>query len=182
MGLDMYLHKKTYVKNWEHEEKDKRVNIVITGCEGKIKHIKPERISEIVEEIIYWRKANQIHAFFIGEEEDNCSRDYYVSFEKLQDLYNRCVRIKNECPLIEGKVKNGSHYEDGKLIDKMEDGKIMQNQELAEELLPSQGGFFFGGTDYDEYYMQDIEYTIEKLKPIIEEGEDRGDYYYSASW
>jgi len=51
-------------------------------------------------------------------------------------------------------------------------------QEVAEELLPTQEGFFFGIYEYGEEYMMDIESTIEQLKDISEDG----DYFYQASW
>jgi hypothetical protein len=34
---------------------------------------------------------------------------------------------------------------------------------VAKELLPTQAGFFFGSTDYDEYYYEDLVYTRDLL-------------------
>ena len=45
-------------------------------------------------------------------------------------------------------------------------------------LLPTQSGFFFGSTDYDEYYFDDLNLTVEALDNL----DDNGDYYYSSSW
>ena len=50
-------------------------------------------------------------------------------------------------------------------------------------LLPPQAGFFFGGTDIDQWYWEDLMYTIQQLQPII----DRPDFenlpfYYQSSW
>ena len=45
--------------------------------------------------------------------------------------------------------------------------RVLENHELAEELLPTVSGFFFGSTDYDEWYFEDVEavkYYIEILK------------------
>ena len=61
------------------------------------------------------------------------------------------------------------------------DGTIT-NAEKVEELLPSQGGFFFGSTEYDEYYMQDIENTIEQLEPLLIEDSCGAEFEYSSSW
>ena len=60
MGLDMYLHKKTYVKNWDHMKPEELHEITVKKG-GKVrKDIKPDRINEVVEEVAYWRKANAI--------------------------------------------------------------------------------------------------------------------------
>jgi hypothetical protein len=50
-------------------------------------------------------------------------------------------------------------------------------------LLPPQEGFFFGGTDIDEWYWKDLMDTINQLQPLI----DRPDFeslsfYYQSSW
>jgi hypothetical protein len=53
-------------------------------------------------------------------------------------------------------------------------------------LLPTRSGFFFGGTEYDEYYMNSIEHTINILEEVLSEVDERGhiqgSIYYSSSW
>lgn len=44
--------------------------------------------------------------------------------------------------------------------------------------LPPTGGFFFGSTEIDAGYFQDLEHTIEILKDLDPESE----YSYRASW
>jgi len=75
--------------------------------------------------------------------------------------------------------------------DELEIGKQIANQELCEELLPTQEGFFFGSTDYDEYYIDGIKEAHEQLTEILDEhqkliasGIDEWDinYFYVASW
>ena len=56
---------------------------------------------------------------------------------------------------------DGETVKNGKWEPILEDGKIMQNSELAKELLPTTTGFFFGGTDYDEYYMEELPFDID---------------------
>jgi hypothetical protein len=46
------------------------------------------------------------------------------------------------------------------------------------ELLPPQAGFFFGSTEVDEYYMEDLKETIK----IIDALDPDGEYVYRASW
>lgn len=146
---------------------EEKVNIKLTGNKDKIKGINLKKVKYIEEEVMYWRKANAIHKFFIdtcGGGEDDCSKNYYVDLDTLKDLYDKCKQITEKCKAIAG------------------DNDIT-NKNLAEELLPTQSGFFFGETAYDEYYLADIRQTMEVLQPIVESTEDdMGDYYYSASW
>lgn len=152
MGLDMYLYKKSYVKNWDHMTPENRHNITIEKG-GKLRtDIKPDRICYIVEEVAYWRKANHIHKWFVENCQDGIDdcRSAYVSREQLQELLDVCKQVRDD------------HSE-------------------ADELLPTQSGFFFGGTEYDEYYFNDIDYTIKVLEEILSE-EGSADFEYNSSW
>ena len=182
----MYLEKRNHVKNYDFEKEEEKVVITIKGKEKDTKNIKPERISCIIEEVMYWRKANAIHKWFVdncGDGEDNC-QEIYVSRNSLKRLLDICETIIEKCPLVKGEVKNGETYDakTKKWIPNMYDGKVLTNIEVAKELLPTQEGFFFGGTDYDEYYMDDIVRTRDILKKELEADEDWGSYYYEASW
>ena len=65
----------------------------------------------------------------------------------------------------------------------MEDGEYIENPEVAAEYLPTQSGFFFGSTDYDQWYMEDIESTIEILTNVLKETDfDNQMVVYTSSW
>jgi hypothetical protein len=50
-------------------------------------------------------------------------------------------------------------------------------------LLPPQEGFFFGGTDIDQWYWGDLMNTIEQLRPLVDRPDfDRLSFYYQSSW
>jgi hypothetical protein len=150
MGLDMYLNKKTYVKQWDHQSPEEKYEVVVTKGGKPVDHIKANRVKYIEEEVGYWRKANQIHNWFVENVQDgvdNCS-DYYVATHKLEELLDVCKQIEAD-------------------------------HSLAESLLPSISGFFFGATDYDAWYYEDITNTIKILEEALEAGDD---YYYSSSW
>jgi len=164
MGLDMYLSKRTYVKNWNFQ-KDEEKHKVTVKLNGKSrKDVKSKRISHIVEEVGYWRKANHIHSWFVENVQkgiDKC-QESFVSLERLTELRDLCKEVVER---------------------KGDDDFISEN-------LPTGSGFFFGGTDYDEYYYEDCKETIKILDNIIKdeevvsniEGVYGGDYYYQASW
>ena len=150
MGLDMYLEKRTYVKQWDHQSAEEKHEVVVTKG-GQPTKIDPKKVKYIIEEAGYWRKANQIHRWFVENVQDgidNCG-DYYVGSEKLTELLELCKKVEAD-------------------------------HSLAEELLPSASGFFFGGTEYDEWYFEDIKNTIAILEEAL--ADKHGDYYYSSSW
>lgn len=180
MGLDMYLTKKNYVgAEYEHRNVTGKIDIKI---DGKKLPINFKKVSYIEERAGYWRKANQIHKWFVDnvqDGEDDC-KEYYVAAEKLEELLTICKDIKEKCGLMDGVVQNGYTFNEHGKQPIMEDGKMMTNQEYAHEKLPTTSGFFFGGTDYDQYYMQDIDDTIEILEDCLKD--TGGEYYYSSSW
>lgn len=153
MGLDMYLTKKTYVKRWEHDAPEKLYTVDVLRGGKPVPHIKSERIKYVIEEIAYWRKANQIHQWFVTnvqDGEDNCGT-YYVDISQLQELVDICK-------------------------------KVVENPDLAPQLLPTQGGFFFGSTEYDDWYFNDVKETITMLEPVLSDDSGVIDYEYHASW
>jgi hypothetical protein len=150
MGLDMYLEKRTYVRQWEHQTPEEQYKVEVTKGGESVK-IDPKRVTYVIEEVGYWRKQNQIHQWFVENVqngEDNCA-EYCVSKGQLEDLLEICKKILND-------------------------------NSLAEELLPTASGFFFGGTEYDEWYFDGIENTIEILEGVL--SDTTADYYYSSSW
>jgi hypothetical protein len=183
MGLDQYLYRKHYVKQWEHEKPEQK-HVVTVKKGGKIvKQIKPERISEVTEQVAYWRKANQIHKWFVDnvqDGDDDC-KEYYVSDEQIQELVDLCAKVLANSKLVKGQVVNGYTSGEKGWIPNMEDGEIIEDPSTAAELLPNQKGFFFGGLEYDQWYLEQIKYTHDTLKALLAE-EGSGDFYYDSSW
>jgi len=192
MGLDMYLSKRHYVQNWEHNGPERQHKITVKVGGKAHPHINTSKISYIIEQVGYWRKANAIHDWFVQhcqDGRDEC-QESYVTREQLQELYDTCVLVRDNSKLKDGKIKNGSTIQ--KVGDEIvetpiiEKGKVIEDASVSEYLLPTAEGFFFGGTDYDEYYMQDVLNTIEILKPELDAKYENGmyepEYYYRASW
>jgi hypothetical protein len=161
MGLDMYLSKKTYVKQWDHQSAEEKFEVTVTRGGNEYESIKSSRVKYIEEEVGYWRKANQIHNWFVQNVQDGVDdcNEYYVGIDDVMNLLDVCKQVKADTS-------------------------------KAETLLPPQSGFFFGGTEIDEYYMQDIDYTIQLLENLLKEtyktkdGKDyfTGEIYYQSSW
>ena len=126
------------------------------------------KVQEITYKVGYWRKANAIHNWFVQNVQDgeDDCKEYYVSSESVQELYDTVV----EC--LNGGV------------------------EVALEKLPPQDGFFFGSTQIDEWYWQDLEDTKRMLQPLIDaykQSKELGsesykhpifqyEFYYRSSW
>src|SRR5438046_10755226 len=127
MGLDMNLWKKTYVRDWSQNPEDKKYKIKIT-IGGKPTSIKPERITYIVEEAGYWRKANAIHNWFVENVQDGMDdcREYYVPREKLQELLSIVNKVLASCELVNGQITNGYTYRAGKMTPNRETGQYVK--------------------------------------------------------
>ncbi len=53
------------------------------------------------------------------------------------------------------------------------------------ELLPTASGFFFGSTEYDEWYWDGIQYTYELMSELCQDDDITDgsiDVYYQSSW
>lgn len=150
MGLDMYLSKRTYLQNWAHKE-DKHKVVVTTNGQTRL-DIKPERVTYVHEEIMYWRKVSAVHAWFVKNVQDGIDecQESYVTIEQLDELATICEKvIRDENP----------------------------------KLLPASPGFFFGSTEYDRYYWEQIEETAKLLREEIRNNqEEYPEYMYQASW
>lgn len=176
----MYLNKRTYIGN-QYREEEKRVTV-------NVPEIKSERISEIIEQVGYWRKANAIHGWFIRNcaDGDGERTKMEVEREQLQELLDTCKKVLKGSKIVKGKIANGYHMEKvaGKLVQIpiLEDGKYIEDDKLAKELLPTEDGFFFGGTDYDDWYIENLKNTVKILEEVLAEP-DNGQYFeYEASW
>ena len=182
MGLDMYLTKKTYVKNWNYQPKEAR-HLVTVMRGGTVRaDIRPERITFIIEDVAYWRKANAVHRWFVGhvqQDDDDCA-PHAVSRDQLIALRDLCVQVLAASAPIDALVQNGERREHGTSVPLLEFGKTIEDARFAKQLLPTQSGFFFGSTDYDEYYLEDITYTRDVLDSILAEQGD--DFVYQSSW
>jgi hypothetical protein len=181
MGLDMYLTKRKYVKNWEYMDASERHTVTIRKGDKLVKSKLP--ISEIVYEAAYWRKANAIHNWFVNNTQggdDQNGEETWVSREKLQELVDTCKEVLRVAKTTKGQVQNGSRSTPSGWEPIMEEGIVVTNPEDVAELLPPTEGFFFGSTDIDQYYLDDVRETVEMLERALED--EGGDFYYQSSW
>lgn len=139
----------------EYEHRNVKSSIKIT-VDGKPLKIDKKKITYIEQAAGYWRKANHIHAWFV-QNVQNGEDDCGRYYVSEEQLRELLAECKN----------------------------IKESPETARETLPTKSGFFFGGTDYDEYYFKDIDRTIEIIEDLLAEKE--GEYLpfeveYTSSW
>lgn len=102
--------------------------------------------------MIYWRKCNQIHSWF-----DN----------------------------LVGGVENCEDYPVTiKDLEKLRDDCkwVLNDRSMAGDILPVMRGCFFGGYDYDEYYFEQLEYTVKELDFLLSVADESDEFYYHSWW
>ena len=169
MGLDMYLEvRKNEYRSKHYQDKGSDLALEYPkDITEFIPNLTDLRISRQTNyEVGYWRKANHIHNWFM----QNCAER-----DEWDNPIDNCRPVEITVDKLE------------KLLDACK--KVLADHSLASSLLPTQSGFFFGSTEYDEYYFGDIEKTIEIIEPVIkfikhklEIGSYIWEVYYQASW
>ena len=127
-------------------------------------------------------KANAVHQWFVlhvQDGNDDCGT-YPVSRDQLTELRDTCKNVLAASTLTDALVRNGTRWEHGAWVPILERGKTMVDARVAKELLPTQQGFFFGSTDYDEFYHQDLVDTCTQLDAVLAETGD--EFEYHSSW
>lgn len=104
------------------------------------------------ETVATWRKANQIRGWLVG----------HKIIQQDDDCVDRIITKEQ----IEELVKDCE--------------KVLENHSLAEEILPTTDGFFFGSQAYDEWYFDDLRSTVEQLSPLLEQADVN--YIYHDWW
>lgn len=156
MGLDMYLTGKRYISKLVDEGDTERAEAIqklfpeLASCVGRFGNASP--VKEVCIEAGYWRKANQIHNWFVKnvqEDKDEC-KPHHVYREQLIELRDLCKQV-------------------------------LEDRLMAGKLLPCSSGFFFGGTEYDDWYFDQLETTVSILNNALALPES-WDFEYCSSW
>ena len=159
MGLDMYLHATKSISNFKFEVErrgeSEEFDSIVRACNAYDIITDDSPFVTVTFTAMYWRKANAIHQWFV----DNCQG----GVDECQRGYvarEQLVELLNICR------------------------KVALEPATAGDVLPTQGGFFFGSTEYDEWYHSDIKRTITGLERVLAEVPDdySWSFYYQSSW
>ena len=158
MGLDMYLRANEYVyrHNFNRQADEDEINPIFNEIISRLE------LEDVIDKsgfagltidvpMGYWRKSNMIHHWFVNNLAEGVDECQPITVRR-EDL----EQLKEVCI------------------------NVIAVPEMAEELLPTGSGFFFGSTDYDEYYFGDLNDTIGIITRCLE---SKFDYFeYQASW
>ena len=163
MGLDMYFFaKKTTYKSFSKWDEPDRTNNVNYPKDLKIfsdyiydRNFKSAE-TETRYQIGYFRKFNALHSYIV--------KTFANGVDDCQDII--------------------LYREDVEQIKKVLDDVLKANPvEKAKELLPTQSGFFFGGTAYDEYYFEDVKDAADLMQNFLDNFDfESYQLVYQASW
>ena len=116
-------------------------------------------------ESCYWRKVNWLHRYFteVATNADEVENDnltpFFIRREDLKLLITHCAEILSSCVFpIEGEPTW---------------------QDEAETWLPTQSGFFFGDTAYNEWYLNGLVHTMDKVAQVLADYPDE-EFVYMA--
>lgn len=156
----MYLYARKYVSrfdyyNGERIERGDYAALADTAPADLTKYGDFSGI-EIDYPVMYWRKANAIHGWIVNE----CAG----GVDECQPIYvsrESLVTLRDLC------------------------NAAIKQPAMAGDILPPTGGFFFGTYDIDEWYMQDMRYTVTAINHIlsvIPADDWNWSFIYRASW
>jgi hypothetical protein len=184
----MYAVRRLNVKRWDHQPAEERYSVQVARGGTPVLRIQTERITSIDQEVMYWRKANHIHAWFVDNvqsDQDDC-RSHYVGWEKLRSLLAVCRKVIKASELVNGTIYAGTvcNREHPEGLALREPSKVIKDAAVARELLPTRAGLFFGSEEYDQDYLDDVVKTRRWIVSILEEHDAGmpGDIYYQSSW
>lgn len=157
MGLDMYLYakKQKYASTYQRPEQCVYPD-VLKELEERIEkdNYKSCYFIELYQ-IAYWRKFNALHNWIVENKANGI--DECQEIELGQEDIKALVDIFNE---------------------------ILKDHSKAKELLPTCDGFFFGTQEYDEWYFNDMQYSVDIFKKILQamKKDEKLSLIYQASW
>jgi len=156
MGLDMYLSAKKYFWTSGRGQQRNRDDEISDAILNLMPEIGDMTPSHIEISAMYWRKANHIHDWFV----------------------NNVQNANDDC---------GKYYVSREQLKELADlcEQVLADPDSASEILPTTDGFFFGGTEYDQYYLDQCLKTAQDIRKLLENPgltEGRWEFYYHSSW
>ena len=111
------------------------------------------------------------------KEVENAYEEYDAYFRKVNFIfayYQNIGKMVDDCYAF----TDADDIDD--LISRCE--RVLKDHEFASTLLPTHGGFFFGSTDYDKWYFDDVKYCLRQMKKYRKLLKDGVTGYVIFSW
>ena len=113
----------------------------------------------------------------VEEECKQAYEEYDIYFRKVNFLF---AYFTNKGSMVDQYFTFVTKEDADDIIDRCE--KVLKDHSKAKELLPTRGGFFFGSTDYDEWYFSNVKDCLSKMKKYRKLLKDGVTGYIIFSW
>lgn len=154
MGLDMYLSARRFLWGSYGDQPRNKDDAIADAIRAAMPEVGTHQINYVEIEALYWRKANHIHQWFVDNVQDG----------------------RDDC---------GHYHADREQLTALAElcDRVMADRDRASELLPTTSGFFFGGTEYDEYYFKETQRTRDEIRALLDNPDlERWEFQYHSSW
>ena len=153
MGLDMYLRGRRYISSYSGDDEIKLKD----GVREQFAELQGDQweenpVQEVTAQVGYWRKANHVHKWFVDHVQGGEDECRPHSVSR-EDL----ERLREVC------------------------NEVLAKPGRAADLLPTASGFFFGNTDYNNYYLDDLRATVAIVDRALALPQN-WDFEYQSSW
>lgn len=101
---------------------------------------------------------------------------YFRNANFIYDYFEYLIDSDTECCIV-NRDEIESLFDACSLVLEKEN-----NTGFASEVLPTRAGFFFGGTDYDEWYYKKVRDCYEQMRIILDEWDNRDAIVIWFSW
>jgi len=95
MGLDMYLYKRLYTKNWDFTPEESRIQVTVVKNDKVLEDY--QNPTYVITNVAYWRKFNALHGHIVdtyADGEDNC-QDIYLCYDDLCDMLKLLKEVRD---------------------------------------------------------------------------------------
>ena len=122
-------------------------------------------------ELSYFGKVNFLVKFFNDKIVEYCGGtildglDIPITKEWCEELLEKCNKVVDKYNKLSTSYTPDTNGDNANLFESQEANDLFAK--FASETLPTMAGFFYGSTDYDEWYLADVNDVIEHLKNDI---------------
>ncbi len=141
-------------------------------------------------ELTYFRKVNFLVRFFNDKMVEYCGGtildglDVPIGKEWCKELLEKCNKVLDKYNKLSTSYTPDTNGDNANLFESQEANDLFAK--FAADVLPTMAGFFYGSTDYDEWYLADVNDVIEHLKndilPEFDKLDDDECIVFNADW
>ena len=141
-------------------------------------------------ELSYFRKVNFLVKFFNDKMIEYCGGtildglDVPIDREWCEELLEKCNKVVDKYNKLKASYTLSTDGNNTNLFESQEADDLFAK--FASETLPTMAGFFYGSTDYDKWYLNDVKNVIKHLQnniiPEFDKLDDDECIVFNADW